>query len=92
MPEERTSHVRLRERVVDAGSAWWVMYHKKRALRGITAKLLFNESPQRLVVKEQVSESRIQVYEGRGSEPLTETIIRNDKIGIILLDGVATLP
>ncbi|MBS3139867.1 hypothetical protein J4479_02585 [Candidatus Woesearchaeota archaeon] len=26
------------------GDAWWVSYHKKRAERGIKAKLLFNES------------------------------------------------
>ena len=65
------------------GEAWWMNYHTKRAAKGITAKLLFNESLRKwcdvnLYPKAEYKFTKI------GFEPLTETIIRNDKIGIIL--------
>lgn len=65
------------------GDAWWVSYHKKRAQKGIKANLLFNESLAywKAETKYPLSEVR---YTKAGFEPLTETIIRNDKIGIII--------
>ena len=65
------------------GDSFFVSYHKKRAEKGITAKLLFNDS-----LKEWCDTNRypdaIYKFTGEGFEPLTETIIRNDKIGIII--------
>lgn len=65
------------------GESWWVNYHKKRASKGILAKLMFNESLAfwKAEVKYPSSEVR---YTKVGFEPLTETIIRNDKIGLII--------
>src|SRR3989338_7048759 len=65
------------------GDSWWVNYHKKRAAKNIKAKLMFNESLAfwKAGVKYPKSEVR---YTGVGFEPLTETIIRNNKIGIII--------
>jgi HTH-type transcriptional regulator, sugar sensing transcriptional regulator len=65
------------------GEAWWVSYHKKRAALKIKAKLMFNESLKywKAEVKYPLSETR---YTKTGFEPLTETIIREDKIGIII--------
>ncbi|MCB9358408.1 BlaI/MecI/CopY family transcriptional regulator [Candidatus Woesearchaeota archaeon] len=65
------------------GDAFWLNYHKKRSSKGIKAKLLFNESLRRwcntnLYPKAEYKFTKI------GFEPLTETIIREDKIGIIL--------
>jgi sugar-specific transcriptional regulator TrmB len=65
------------------GDAWWVSYHKKRAERGIKAKLLFNESLAYWKAEVKYPKSEIK-YTKAGFEPLTETIIRNDKIGIIV--------
>ena len=65
------------------GETFWLEYHKKRAEKGIKAKLIFNES-----LKDWVQENRYPKVEykfiKKGFEPLTETIIRNDKIGIII--------
>jgi sugar-specific transcriptional regulator TrmB len=65
------------------GEAFWINYHKKRAQKGIKAKLLFNES-----LKKWMSNNRYPSMEYKftktGFEPLTETIIRNNNIGIIL--------
>ncbi len=65
------------------GDSWWVSYHKKRAGKGITAKLLFNESLKAWKAETKYPKSEIK-YTKQGFEPLTETIIRNDKIGIII--------
>ena len=65
------------------GSAWWVAYHQKRASKGITAKLLFNESLKEWSSKNKYPKAEY-TFTKIGFEPLTETIIRNDKIGIIL--------
>ncbi len=65
------------------GEAWWVSYHKKRAGKGITAKLLFNESLKSWKAESKYPKSEVK-YTKQGFEPLTETIIRNDKIGIII--------
>jgi sugar-specific transcriptional regulator TrmB len=65
------------------GESFWLSYHKKRNSKNIKAKLLFNES-----LKEWCDVNIYPNAEYRftktGFEPLTETIIRNDKIGIIL--------
>src|SRR3989338_8953090 len=65
------------------GDVWWVNYHKKRAQKGITANLMFNES-----LKSGKEELKNQKPEEKttkaGFEPLTETIIRNNKMGIII--------
>ncbi|MBI5391362.1 BlaI/MecI/CopY family transcriptional regulator [Candidatus Woesearchaeota archaeon] len=63
--------------------AWWVNYHKKRAEKGITAKLLFNASLVSWKAESKYPKSEVR-YTKAGFEPLTETIIRNDKIGIII--------
>jgi HTH-type transcriptional regulator, sugar sensing transcriptional regulator len=65
------------------GDAWWLDYHKKRAIKGIKAKLLFNESLKSWKAESKYPKSDIR-YTKSGFEPLTETIIRNDKIAIII--------
>ena len=65
------------------GEAFWVAYHKKRASRGIAAKLLFNESLRGWVGKNKYPRAQYK-FTQQGFEPLTETIIRNDSVGIIL--------
>jgi len=64
---------------------WWVSYHKKRAQKGIFAKLVFNESLKSWNAAKKYNNEHVEVrYPKAGFEPLTETIIRNDKIGIII--------
>tara|TARA_Y100000310_G_scaffold157610_1_gene157017 strand:- start:346 stop:1071 length:726 start_codon:yes stop_codon:yes gene_type:complete len=65
------------------GKAWWVRYHKKRAQMGIKAKLLFNESLKEWKAEVKYGKTEVR-YTTEGFEPLTETIIRNNKIGIII--------
>ena len=65
------------------GESWWVGYHKKRASKNIKAKLLFNESLKSWAAEKKYPKAEIR-YTKVGFEPLTETIIRNDKIGIII--------
>ncbi|MBI4896620.1 MAG: BlaI/MecI/CopY family transcriptional regulator [Candidatus Aenigmarchaeota archaeon] len=65
------------------GDAWWVAYHKKRAAKGISAKLLFNESLQAWGAEKRYPKAEVK-YTKKGFEPLTETIIRNETVGIIL--------
>jgi HTH-type transcriptional regulator, sugar sensing transcriptional regulator len=65
------------------GDEFWVGYHKRRASKGIKANLMFNESLK--FWKAEMKYPRAEVrYTKAGFEPLTETIIRNDKIGIII--------
>ena len=65
------------------GDAFWMSYHKKRAAKGIKAKLIFNESLREWCDVNLYPEATYK-FTKTGFEPLTETIIRNDKIGIIL--------
>lgn len=65
------------------GEAWWMSYHKKRAAKGIKAKLIFNESLRKWCDVNLYPDATYK-FTKQGFEPLTETIIRNDKIGIIL--------
>ena len=65
------------------GDAWWVNYHKKRAAKGIRAKLLFNKSLASWKAEVKYPKADVR-YTKAGFEPLTETIIRNNKIGIII--------
>jgi sugar-specific transcriptional regulator TrmB len=65
------------------GDIFWMKYHKKRAKKGITAELLFNQSLKEWVRKNKYPKANYK-FTNQGFEPLTETIIRNDKIGIIL--------
>ena len=65
------------------GESWWVNYHKKRADRKIKAKLLFNESLKSWTAETKYPLSKVK-YTKEGFEPLTETIVRNDKVGIIM--------
>jgi len=69
------------------GDAWWVNYHNKRASRGIKAKLLFNESLQAWQAERKYPKSEVK-YTKKGFEPLTETIIRGDKVGILLWTNI----
>ena len=65
------------------GEAWWINYHKKRATKNIKAKLLFNKSLKFWKAEIKFPKSEVR-YTKAGFEPLTETIIRNDKVGIII--------
>lgn len=71
------------EKSLMLGDAWWVAYHKRRASKGIQAKLLFNESLAFWKAEVKYPKSQVR-YTKAGFEPLTETIIRNDKIGLII--------
>ena len=64
---------------------WWELYHKKRSQKGIRAKLLFYASlrPWKAEVKYPKRTTEVR-YTKTGFEPLTETIIRNDKVATIL--------
>lgn len=65
------------------GEAWWVGYHKKRSVKGIKAKLLFNDSLKSWAAEKKYSKTEVK-YTEKGFEPLTETVIRNDKVGVII--------
>ena len=65
------------------GDAWWEEYHKKRTKKRIHAKLLFNESLRNWKAEKRYPEAEVKYYE-KGFEPLTETIIRNEKVGILI--------
>jgi sugar-specific transcriptional regulator TrmB len=65
------------------GEAWWVRYHNMRVEKGIKAQLLFNESLKKWKAEFRYGKCEVR-YTTEGFEPLTETIIRNNKIGIII--------
>lgn len=65
------------------GDVFWINYHKKRAEKKINAKLLFNESLRDWVEINKAPKAEYK-YTQAGFEPITETIIRNDKVGIII--------
>lgn len=65
------------------GDTFWINYHKKRIEKGIKAQLIFNESLREWSKENRYAKTDYKFTE-KGFEPLTETIIRNDKIGIIL--------
>ncbi|MBW3014490.1 helix-turn-helix domain-containing protein [Candidatus Woesearchaeota archaeon] len=65
------------------GEDWWINYHKKRADKGIHAKLLFNESLAKWKAELKYPDSEVH-YTKAGFEPLTETIIRGEKAAIII--------
>lgn len=65
------------------GDPFWVNYHKKKVAKGIKSKLIFNESLKEWCKKHPYKNSEFK-FTKIGFEPLTETIIRNDKVGIIL--------
>jgi HTH-type transcriptional regulator, sugar sensing transcriptional regulator len=65
------------------GDHFWLNYHERRAEKGITAKLLFNDSLKKWTDTNKYPKAEYR-FTKTGFEPLTETIIRNDKIGIIL--------
>lgn len=65
------------------GGEWWVRYHDRRARLGINAKLLFNDSLREWADAHPYTKSSVR-FTGQGFEPLTETIIRGDCIGVIV--------
>ena len=65
------------------GDAWWLEYHKKRAAKGIKARLIFNESLRKWTDVNKYHKTEYK-FTKLGFEPLTETIIRNRSIGIII--------
>ncbi|MBI4162572.1 MAG: hypothetical protein HY513_02720 [Candidatus Aenigmarchaeota archaeon] len=65
------------------GEEWWKSYHRKRAAKGIDASLIFNESLRSWSAETKYNKTEVR-YTKQGFEPLTETIIRNDKVGIII--------
>lgn len=71
------------------GEAWWLSYHKKRAAKNIRASLLFNESLRRWSEKlgyaNRQDKLKLEIrLTKKGFEPLTEIIIRNDKVATII--------
>ncbi len=71
------------EKALMMGDAFWIGYHKKRAAMGIKAKLVFNESLASWKAETKYPKAEVR-YTKQGFEPLTETIIRNDMVGIII--------
>ena len=71
------------EKALMLGGAWWLNYHKKRAAKRIKALLIFNESLAFWKAEKKLKNVEVR-YTKAGFEPLTETIIRNDKVGIII--------
>ncbi len=65
------------------GDSFWTEYHEERAQKGIKAKLIFNESLKAWTQKNKYPKAEYKFIK-KSFEPLTETIIRNDKIGIII--------
>ncbi|OGW93970.1 MAG: hypothetical protein A3K16_03535 [Omnitrophica bacterium RIFCSPLOWO2_01_FULL_45_24] len=65
------------------GDAFWISYHQKRAAKGIRARLIFNESLRKWCDVNKYPKAEYK-FTSSGFEPLTETIIRNDRIGLIL--------
>jgi SAM-dependent methyltransferase len=65
------------------GDEFWIEYHNQRAKKGIKAKLIFNESLKDWAQKNKYPKVEYKFIK-KDFEPLTETIIRNDKIGIII--------
>lgn len=65
------------------GDQFWTDYHKKRAEKGIKARLIFNDSLKDWVQENKYPKADYKFIK-KSFEPLTETIIRNDKIGIII--------
>lgn len=70
--------------------AWWINYHLKRAQKGIKAKLIFNESLRKFQSSGQYPMSETKYTNFGPDEPLTETIIRGDKVGIIIWTQIPT--
>ncbi|MFA5797665.1 MAG: helix-turn-helix domain-containing protein [Candidatus Woesearchaeota archaeon] len=64
--------------------AWWISYHIKRAAMGIKAKLVFNESLKKYKSSAEYPYSETRYTNFGLDEPLTETIIRNNTVGIII--------
>jgi len=64
--------------------AWWISYHMKRSKKGIKAKLIFNESLRDFKSTAKYPKSETRYTDFGPEEPLTETIIRHDKVGIII--------
>lgn len=67
---------------------WWISYHVKRAARGIKAQLIFNTSLKEYKSSAQYPNSKTKYTDFGPDEPLTETIIRNDKVGIIIWTAI----
>ncbi len=65
------------------GDSFWLNHHNKRAELGIKAKLIFNDSLKDWVQKNKYLKAEYKFIK-KTFEPLTETIIRNNKIGIII--------
>lgn len=70
--------------------AWWIGYHVKRASKGIKAKLIFNESLRDFTSTANYPNAETRYTDFGPDEPLTETIIRHDKVGIIIWTKVPT--
>ncbi|HYC34179.1 MAG TPA: class I SAM-dependent methyltransferase [Candidatus Paceibacterota bacterium] len=69
------------------GNEFWLDYHKRRAAKGIKAKLIFTEH-----LKHWVNDHKYQKAEYKFIKKsfgnFSETIIRNDKVGIIVWSKV----
>jgi sugar-specific transcriptional regulator TrmB len=69
------------------GTAWWLSYHKKRAAKGIYAKLMFNESLRDWCSKNAYPKAEYK-FTKAGFEPLTETFIRNEVVAVVIWTDV----
>lgn len=72
-----------KEGVSIMGETFWMNYTKKRIDKGIKTKLLLNNSLKEIYNKRNYPQTEYKFIDS-GFEPLTETIIRNDKVGIII--------
>ncbi len=65
------------------GEAWWINFNQKRVAKNVPVRLLFNDSLRKwsAATKYELAEVR---YTDGGFEPLTETIIAGNAVGIIV--------
>ena len=85
-PSKEHHTINSSEKSTMLGDDWWINYHKKRARKGINAKLIFNESLKKWTVSGPGKNYKKVDFKftEKGFEPLTETIIRGEVMGIII--------
>ncbi len=65
------------------GETWWLRYHTQRVKQGIIAKQIFNDSLRGWASKNYDKLSEMRFLQA-GFEPLTEIIIRDGKVAVIV--------
>lgn len=66
------------------GGLWWEQYHRMLVAKKIHAQLLFYQSLKEFEAEKKYPKGIEIRYTKMGFEPLTETIIRGDQVGIII--------